>query len=148
MEVAGLAEDEDWLIGEGVAGLAEVEDVVGALPMVVDAELEEVVTLEAGPSLASAYESGTKGFPKLKGVIVSLQQSARVPLCDWIPQQKERTLKPPVPQGKIVLNCDLETFKGLDISATLVQIVLGHFSPSTHFCAHGFGKSGSVQAPR
>lgn len=35
------------MIGEGVAGLAEGEDVVGALPMAVDAELEEVVGLEA-----------------------------------------------------------------------------------------------------
>ena len=78
VEVAGLAEDEDWLIGEGVAGLAEVEYVVGALPMVVDAELEEVVRLEAGLSLASAYESGTKGFPKFKDVMVSLQQSATI----------------------------------------------------------------------
>ena len=112
VEVAGLAEDEDCLIGEGVAGLAEGEDVVGALPMVVDAELEEVVGLEAGPSLASAYESGTKGFPKLKYGMLSLQQSSRVPGSDWLPQQKEWTLKPPLPQGKIVLNWDLLTIQG------------------------------------
>ncbi len=116
MEVAGLAEDEDWLIGEGVAGLAEVEDVVGALPMVLDAELEEVVRFEAVLSLASAYESGTKGFPNMKGVIASLQQfsgvGSMVVISDWLPQQKEPTLKPPLPQGNIVLYWDLLTVQG------------------------------------
>ena len=40
-------EDVDWLIGVEVVGLAEGGDIVGALLMVVDAELEEVVGLEA-----------------------------------------------------------------------------------------------------
>ena len=40
-------EDVNWLIGVEVARLAEGGDIVGALPMIVDAELEEVVGLEA-----------------------------------------------------------------------------------------------------
>ena len=46
--------------------------------------------------------------------MLSLQQTAELTNVsgDMIPQQKDSESRPPVPQGKIVLNKDVETIQG------------------------------------